>query len=94
MTEGIAVVAVLIVALSALAAMGAFMRSRERSWDRREHTWAAERRDLLDRIMYLTNHTWTAPPVDTQEERPMVPDYPPTDEVIYDPLQRVPHEVV
>jgi hypothetical protein len=35
-----------------------------RAHGREREQWLAERRDLLDRIMYLANRPWTAPPAE------------------------------
>jgi hypothetical protein len=41
-----------------------------RAFARERETWAAERRDLLDRIMYMADRPWAPPPVEG-EIRPL-----------------------
>lgn len=58
------VVALAALALGAVVAYGAFglLRQRERQWERREQAWERERKQLLDRVMYLSDRPWEPPP--------------------------------
>lgn len=38
------------------------LTDRERAHARERDEWVRERRDLLDRIMYMADRTWTPPP--------------------------------
>lgn len=64
-------------------------RLRDRIAETRERLWAQERKDLLDRIMYLADKPWESPPLPTpvvedetlyvddalDEPLPMIMDY-------------------
>lgn len=39
----------------------------DRKHERREQAWSAERRELLNRIMYLSNRPWESPPIEDRE---------------------------
>jgi hypothetical protein len=68
-------------------------RRRERALERRERVWEQERKDLIDRIMYLTDKTWTIPPADMQYDGLADLGVPEPDEVSYDPLYSLPEEM-
>lgn len=61
--------------------MERMLTDRERAHARERDEWVRERRDLLDRIMYMADRTWTPPPqtqIDTtiadEVEWPVSPD--------------------
>lgn len=85
-----AILSVTLVSAGCLYGAWRMLRSQEREHARREIGWAQERRDLLDRIMFLTDKTWALPPADVvvapeEEEEP---------ELLQDPLYYLPHEIV
>jgi hypothetical protein len=53
-------------------------RGRDHAWEKKEQAWAAERQELLNRIMFLADRPWATPPA--QEE------VAPPDPTSYDPL--------
>lgn len=59
LTVGIISAAVIFVVLD-------LSKRRERAWERKEQAWLHERRDLINRIMYLSERTWEPPPVESQ----------------------------
>lgn len=73
-----AIVGILAVAIFALYAQELAHRRRERASERREAAWLEERRQLLNRLMYMANHTWEEPPP------PIMPD---RDETLYLPTE-------
>lgn len=64
-------------------------RRRERAAERRERVWELERKDLLDRIMFLTDKTWSIPPAEAYSATTVLPPVPLSDEVSYDPLYEI-----
>jgi hypothetical protein len=88
--------ALLIVA--AIAASGLALsfdrdRRRERALERRERAWETERKDLLDRLMYLSDHTWAIPPADLRPSASAQELLVDPDEKTYDPLYQLPGEM-
>ena len=76
---------VLLVAAAVIIAY-AFLRefgSRSRAWERKEAAWTAERKELLDRIMYLADRPWEVPQDAVEDEPDVHPD-----DIPYDPLMR------
>ena len=49
-------------------------RSRERAWEREKASWAAERKELLDRIMYLADRPWETPQAEASTWEPPLPE--------------------
>lgn len=51
----------------------AWSTKRDREWQRKELRWEAERRQLLDRVMFLADRPWetpdtyVAPPAETED---------------------------
>ncbi len=87
----ISVIALLTVAVIAVGITGAafsLLRSRERSWERRERAWDTERADLLNRVMYLAQKPWQGPPEIEEPPPPLEEDF------FYDPLMLQEHEIV
>jgi hypothetical protein len=71
------------------------VRRRERAWERRERAWETERQDLLNRIMFLTDKTWTIPPAElTLSTTAPYEEVADEDQVSYDPMYVMPHETV
>lgn len=71
----VAVVCVSFIALVALvlaAALVEHVRAQARTWDRKEREFGTERRELVDRLMFMSGQTWNPPPVETVIE----PDLP------------------
>lgn len=69
---------VAIAGILALAAYGGYLldsshRRRERNTDRREAAWLAERRDLINRLMYMAQKPWEGPPELAPYEEPYQP---------------------
>jgi len=81
-----------IVSLAAVASLYERSRLRDRSWERREQAWEKERRELIDRIMYLTDRPWQLPP-DIEDRAPEVSTLE-SDSHTFDPLSVMPYEVV
>lgn len=40
------------------------LADQQRQFNRERETWLAERRDLLDRIMYMAERPWAPPPAE------------------------------
>lgn len=78
--EYLALIVVGVVSIAVCGLTVQMLRWRERAWDRKEHAWETERRDLLNRIMYLTEKPWDGPQIEyaAQVEQPepllMYPD--------------------
>lgn len=74
----VTIVALLAVLAASALALQLFYRAgvtRERAWRQKETAWEKERKDLLDRIMFLAGHPWEMPE----------PAEAPVAEVEYDP---------
>jgi len=39
-----------------------WVSKKERQWERKENAWLAERSQLLDRLMFIVDRPWQAPP--------------------------------
>jgi hypothetical protein len=61
-TPYLATLGILALATFALFVLDAAYRRRERAFDRREQAWEAERRQLLNRLMYAQGKPWEGPP--------------------------------
>lgn len=73
--------------------MERMLLDQQRRHERDADAWMRERRDLLDRIMYMADRPWspppTPPPVEQPEiEWPMLPEQLTPDEVVMDGSQR------
>lgn len=84
-----------LIAVAVVAAFCAFFvwlvnaqaRRRERAFERAEQSWQGERKELLDRIMYLSGKVWNPPPESSLP--PVIED---DSEAIYWPEQALPYE--
>lgn len=84
-----------LIAVAVVAAFCAFFvwlvnaqgRRRERAFERAELGWQSERKELLDRIMYLSGKVWNPPP-----ESPLPPVIEEDAEIIVWPEQALPYE--
>jgi hypothetical protein len=56
--------AVALIAIVAMALMARQMRADRRDFARRELIFDRQREDLMNRVMYLSNHPWEAPPAE------------------------------
>ncbi len=52
-------------------------RERSRAWEKKEQTWAAEREQLLNRIMFMADRPWTTPPAQEEVYEPPPESYDP-----------------
>lgn len=69
----LAIVAPLVVAIFAVWMSFSAQRQRARECERRESAWQLERRDLLNRIMFLSEKPWEAPEVKAEPQPPSPP---------------------
>ena len=68
----IAVIAVACVSVAAITFLSLLVRGRDRTMERKEQEHTRERRDLINRIMYLSEKPWESP----------IPDYAPQEETV------------
>ena len=81
MTSYLAIVGILALAIFGGYLQDSLYRRRERAADRREAAWLEERRQLLNRLMYMAKVPWEEPPPPLVEFPPPQPD-----EDVVDPL--------
>lgn len=58
----------------------------DRKHERREQAYAAERRELLNRIMYLSNRPWESPPIEQGVDTSEYADFEPSVDPMLAPL--------
>jgi len=69
----LAILAPLLLALFVVWVSLTTMKTRERAFERREQAWLAERKELLNKIMYLAEKPWEGPEVKAEEQPPSPP---------------------
>lgn len=77
-----AVALVCVLAAVVVAALIREQRSRDRAFTRALQTMATERKELLDRIMYMAEKPWAPPPFEEEPAPPEEPLYFPEGELL------------
>jgi hypothetical protein len=92
----LAIIGPLVLAFALVYFMDREGRAKARAWDRKEMAWSSERKELLDRIMFLADRPWREPPrvedepEDTREELDVLQQPIPLDEMFdFSPAGRV-----
>lgn len=68
MTVALSLAALLTVLCAVFIVGGHFLRRYMRQMERREQAWMQERKDLLDRLMFMADRPWEVPTPEPEPE--------------------------